>query len=508
MKFRSNATLVAAIGLLIFSGANSEAAHKIDLLKFSSTAKKAITLVSAAQCAAQLTSINNQVDQLMGENFNRKTLSSEGKAVVNNFWQARLTLRKKLVAYSAAGTLQPACVNAMRNTFRSFRFMEEYAGLATLAPNAWEDPTQTRVFSGGFPSFEQSPDLKKFAIQSGDVLVSYGMAYGSAAIAHVGEYAGSFSHMAMVYKNSAGELYTIEAHPEFGVKVAPIEKYLTDGKGRSALFRFKDTKMAALAAKRVYNIAYKADSSGNTIPYDFNMDINDHTKLFCTEVVKYAFDLAAKEMKTKVTVPAFPTRIVMKNSYILDSFGIETRSTFAPSDIEVDPQFELLAEWRDLARVRLMHHQQSALQSEFKWLDSLKYNYRSDLETILASHILFGARHNPMFEGLVDDMIPPDLSQPTLEAVVQVYLVSEAIHDSLVDKDKAIEGTNTPLMTWSQLLSQTEQIRKDDLAAYEARIHWIAAQNAKLKAEGKMQDQGFKMPFMSEWHYMLRSNAE
>ena len=90
------------------------------------------------------------------------------------------------------------------------------------------------------------------------------------------------------------------------------------------------------------------------------MDLIEHSKLFCTEVVSYAFELASQELGRHEAVPMFNTRISMQNPYILDAFGIKSRSTFAPSDIEVDPRFELLAEWRDIARVRLMHHQQAA----------------------------------------------------------------------------------------------------------------------------------------------------
>jgi hypothetical protein len=272
----------------------------------------------------------------------------------------------------------------------------------------------------------------------------------------------------MVYVNDKRQVYTIEAHPEFGVKVAPIAKYMADGKGRSALFRHPDQELAAAAGRAIYDVAWAADGRGRPIPYDFTMDLVNHRTLFCTETASYAFEMAARQLGRPAALPAFPTMITMKDPYILNAFDIRDRQTFAPSDIEVDPRFEMLAEWRDLGRARLMHHQQAALEMQFKWLDDLNYSYRTDLGTALESSLLYSMRRLPLFSGLVDEMIPPDLTRKALQAVVNVYVTSDLILDKLIARDRALEKTSrATLMTSKEILRNLETIRRADLRSYQ-----------------------------------------
>ncbi len=484
------------MAMTIFTGASAGATTPRDLRSTAIEVYSETQNLTAANCTAKLSALSSKVNSYRSWELMRSVVKRDSKTIIENLWRSRLNIREKMQEFADNGALSPQCVSSIRNAFRSFRFMEEYVAVHTLPVGAWVEAKATRVYSGGFPWLVEGP--QKLEVKDGDVLVSYGMAYGSAAIAHVGEDSGTFSHMAIVHEDASGKLVTIEAHPEFGVKVAPLEKYLTDGKGRSAVFRHRDTVLATRAAKRIYDIAAKADFSGHPIPYDFTMNLSEPSRLFCAEVVKYAFDLAASDLKKKNVMPPFPTKIAMKNPYILNAFGIESRVTFAPSDIEVDSQFNLIAEWRDIARVRMMHHQQAALQMQFRWLDTLSYQYRSDLRTIIDSRALFLARRLPLFQGFVDDLVPPDLSERTLEAVVQVYLVSEDIHEALVLKDEEREATLGVLLTSAEILTAAEKNRQEDLEGYLAYQRWIQFDRIS----------GSPAPSSQQWHWLLRSDAE
>ena len=473
-----------------------------DLKKVSVSVRAAVEKpesVTRGTCTTLLNRITKQLDYYYAEDFRRDDLVRDGKSIIENFWKSRLAIRSQMVAMSqSGGDLTPQCVSALRNSFRAIRYFEEYVALHLLPKEAWVDPKPTRVFSGGFPALELSPAMKKLELRSGDVLVSYGMAYGSAAIAHLGPDSGTFSHMAIVHVDQNGTIYTIEAHPEFGVKVAPLEKYLGDEKGRSAVFRHRDPKLAAAASKRIFDITSAADWSGHPIPYDFRMELDEPTKLFCSEVVKYAYDLAASDMKRAVKIPAYPTVIAMKNPYVMDAFDIKTRVSFLPGDIEVDPQFELLAEWRDVARTRLIHQQQAAIKSEFTWLDTLDYNYRSSVETKLTARLLYTTRHLPLFDGFVNKTVPGELSDETLEAVVQVYFVSDVLRDQLSQLDKYYEKNYGTLMTASQTLAGAETARIWDRDGYLAYKRW----EKYGRANGEPPVPGH------QWHFVLRSESE
>jgi hypothetical protein len=427
--------------------------------------------IAPENCATQLESIANRIKSFQAKNLNRNELKKAAPELIQNFWDARQALRQKMISFAQTNSLNEACISGIRNTFTALRFMEEYAGVHMLPKQAWLDPKPQPVFSGGFPNMMFTSNYKKMQFKSGDVLVSYGMAYGSAAISHVGDDAGTFSHLALVYVDPQGTVYTIEAHPEFGVKVAEISKYLADGKGRSALYRHHDQELAALAGKMMFDVAYPRDRAGEAIPYDFSMDLVDHERaLFCTETASYAFEMAAAKLgRSDVHLPASATTISMKSPYVLDAFDIRQRQTFAPSDMEVDPNFDMLAEWRDVPRARLMHHQQAALEMQFKWLDTRDYVYFEDLKTLFESKALYAARHSKLFQGLVFDLIPPNLSKKALQAVVNVYTTSDIILKKMMALDQAQERRKAgTLMTSQELLAHLEQLRKDDLASYEA----------------------------------------
>lgn len=428
-------------------------------------------VLAPENCGTQLAAIVKRVNAFKAKNLDRAELKAAAQEIIQNFWDSRLSLRKKMISFAQNNALNEQCVSGIRNTFAALRFMEEYSGVHMLSKQAWVNPKPQQVFSGGFPNMMFTPEYKKIEFKSGDVLVSYGMAYGSAAISHVGDDGGTFSHLAMVYVDPKGTVYTIEAHPEFGVKVAEISKYLADGKGRSALYRHHDQEMAALAGKMIFDVAYPRDMAGKAIPYDFSMDLVDHDKaLFCTETASYAYEMAAAKLgRNNVHLPAFATTISMKSPYILDAFDIKERLTFAPSDMEVDPNFEMLAEWRDIPRARLMHHQQAALERQFNWLDTRNYIYYEDLKTAFESKALYAARHSKLFQGLVFNLVPPDLSKKALQAVVNVYTTSDIILAKMMALDKAQEKQSRgTLMTSQELLSNLEQLRADDLASYNA----------------------------------------
>lgn len=487
---------------MLFVTSKTDAATK-DLVKATNEIRafmQSETALTAQNCAVELSAIVKHIESFESKNLSRNELKTSANQIVSNLWQARQLLRKKMIRFHQAGNLSLACVSGIRNVFSSLRFVEEYAGVHTLPNASWLKAKPQTVFSGGFPAMVGAAGLSDLNLQSGDILVSYGMAYGSAAISHVGDDGGTFSHMAVVYVTPEGQVLTIEAHPEFGVKVAPIEKYLHDGKGRSALFRHPDRQLASVAGKAIYDIAFPPDNAGRPIPYDFAMNLKNQAALFCTETASYAYEIAREKLGRSVIMPMFPTSITMKDPYIIDAFEIKERVTFAPSDIEVDPQFEMIAEWRDLGRARLMHHQQAALKMEFKWLDTLDYAYRTDLGTGAITGILYSSRRLPLFSGLVDDMVPPDLSKKALQAVVNVYLTSDRILDKMLERDRLLEKKkNATLMTAREILKNLESLRRSDLESYRA------YQMERLYPTG---GENFSNMPSDQFHWLLRPRNE
>jgi Permuted papain-like amidase enzyme, YaeF/YiiX, C92 family len=183
-------------------------------------------------------------------------------------------------------------------------------------------------------------------LHSGDMLVSRGGFPTSALIARGNDYPGNFSHVALVHVDETTHaISVIEAHIEAGVAVATADKYLADKKLRVLVVRpranlpalQKNPMLPHLAAS-----AMLARARREHIPYDFAMDYTDPSRLFCSEVASAAYRAQGVELWMGISTIS---RDGLRQW--LSSFGVEHFATQEPSDLEYDPQVQVVAEWHD-----------------------------------------------------------------------------------------------------------------------------------------------------------------
>jgi hypothetical protein len=184
-------------------------------------------------------------------------------------------------------------------------------------------------------------------VHSGDMLVSRGGAPTSALISRGNDYPGNFSHVALVHiDENTGEASVVEAHIEVGVAVATIDQYLSDKKLRIMVLRPRADLPQILADPLLpHRAATRALERARSehVPYDFEMDYEDPSKLFCSEVASSVYKEMGVELWTGIsTITSEGLR-----SW-LSSFGVTHFVTQEPSDLEYDPQLVVVAEWRHL----------------------------------------------------------------------------------------------------------------------------------------------------------------
>jgi hypothetical protein len=88
-------------------------------------------------------------------------------------------------------------------------------------------------------------------------------------------------------------------------------------------------------------IAFRRAQSEH-IPYDFEMDLKDNSKLFCSEVASDPYSQLGIKLWMGISRISSPG----VRSWLSD-FGIRNFETQEPSDLEYDPQLTVVAEWRD-----------------------------------------------------------------------------------------------------------------------------------------------------------------
>jgi len=194
------------------------------------------------------------------------------------------------------------------------------------------------------PSVTPSTEILGLNVHSGDILVSRGGAPTSALIARGNDYPGNFSHIALVHIDEKTKVISvIESHIERGVTVSSLKEYLNDTKLRIMVLRLRsdlisdNPMLPHLAAE--YSLV---EAKKKHIPYDFEMDINENEKQFCSEVASSAYK------KYGITLWRGLSTISSKGTRNwLAAFGVKHFETQEPSDLEYDPQISVVAEWRD-----------------------------------------------------------------------------------------------------------------------------------------------------------------
>lgn len=210
-----------------------------------------------------------------------------------------------------------------------------------------QDPTKVNTLLKGIeePSATPSASFHGVTIHSGDILISRGNAPTSALIARGNNYPGNFSHIALVHiDEKTGAAKTIEAHIEVGVVVLSAEEYLKDPKLRIMVLRPRADLPALqkdpMLPHKAATYALQKATAGH-IAYDFSMDYEDASKLFCSEVASDAYGEVG--INLWMGISSISTEGTAK---WLSYFGVEHTETQEPADLEYDPQMQVVAEWR------------------------------------------------------------------------------------------------------------------------------------------------------------------
>ena len=205
-------------------------------------------------------------------------------------------------------------------------------------------------------------------IHSGDILVSRGGAPTSALISRGSDYPGNFSHVALVHVDTETNIPSIiEAHIEIGVAIASLEDYIKDKKLRVMVLRPRNDLPELVADPMLPHKAAKASldrAMNEHIPYDFEMDYNNDSKLFCSEVVSSVYKkLGVNLWMGKSTISSMGT------AKLLAGFGVTNFETQEPSDLEFDPQLSVVAEWRDMETLYKDHMDNAVVDAILEWTE-------------------------------------------------------------------------------------------------------------------------------------------
>jgi hypothetical protein len=151
-----------------------------------------------------------------------------------------------------------------------------------------------------------TPGSGSYQPRTGDVLLVRGGSYVSSAIARITEIDSLFSHLAIIYVDPRTQTpWIVESLIETGLKITEW-KYYSENKNlvRATIFRYPEQEVARRAGSFIYE---------------------------------------------RASFPQYPSRVTGGPEIVGSMFGVTVEKTFAPSDMDVETRFDLVADWRNPA---------------------------------------------------------------------------------------------------------------------------------------------------------------
>ena len=348
-----------------------------DLAAVESIAARPAT--TAKELAANLTELYEATFNVSLDRYEMATLLASAPAIAQSIFAMRIRLRDQIADWHARGFLTLAGQRALRNALRIARYATDTLGelnirYAQLGPGE----KTLRGFSGRNintlvnPAFETGSDLD---FRSGDLLLMRGMHHNSAAIARIGDVDSQFSHLAIVHTDADGKHWVVESLIEDGAVINPLASTL-DARARAlravppqgqeprrARRRPDPRRRSPLGRKgrqahlvRLHHGAAPATRSCSAPSW-------------CARPIAW-------RATTQTLLPTFTTRFDMKNRDFVERIGVTARETFAPADIELEPGFDLVAEWQDYRVTSRLRLQDLLMDRLFLWMEQHDYRFK------------------------------------------------------------------------------------------------------------------------------------
>ena len=382
---------------------------------------------------------------------------------LNEAWKIKNEVRAEMKKDYDAKVYDRACSDEYKKFYIALRSYEDR--VAVLGADRGTVTTNTAFTAKNPQTFVvpgQTMNDPRTDLQSGDIVLSRGNAYTSAAISHLGDSDQQFSHMSLVYKNpKTGVINTIESHIELGVIAKPLAANIKEMNSRDMVFRFEDQGVSARAAEYMFYRAYNQSKSGSNINYDFQMDMNDSNSLFCSEVASHAFDHASNG---NVKIPLFMSSLTTRNVSFEHAIKVNQVESFLPGDIEIDPRFTLISEWKDWKLVRDLQEKDAILRSMLSWMDTKGYQFDQsyNLEVLFKKNVAWAMRRTPLIDNLVIKKMPLNMSRDMIGLFTVLDQVGKALMKDLHEfNDNRIAKTGI-LPTQETMMIYLDQVRQID----------------------------------------------
>ncbi len=385
--------------------------------------------------------------------FEVDAVQSDAHLLTEELFDLRLSIRDRLPEWHAKGLMHPDTARAARNAIRVLRYTADIVGEVASRFQRLPAGDDTYKAFQGPPSWTQAHPARKLGerlyFRAGDVLLVRGRLHNSAAIARIGDVDSQFSHVGMVHIAEDGSRWLVEALIEEGATITALDDALEHGLGRALLLRYRDRQLAARASSAMFDrVAVSRGLMGRWIPYDFTMQLEGDDELYCSKLIRQAYRAASDG---ELQLPTHKTRLDMRNRDFFDRIGVTASETFAPADLEVEPGFDVVAEWRDYRVTSSLRLQDLIMSKLFDWMDEHDYRFQPDFGIAAMSLLgrVSGWLPSTVKQALTRlgvPKIPSNMTTSTIGAIAMLHKTAQPILEHLEALEvRSIEASGRPL---------------------------------------------------------------
>lgn len=448
-----------------------------------------------ANCEIRLNQIHKTLQTIRWDLYSNAELRQDSLSIIEALWAARSRLHANL------DKVNSSCALRMREVFHLMRDTEDYLGEFAYDVPAY-NPTKINFQEQPIPILDVKAypryfvssrvSAENFKFKSGDLMVARGISFLSAIISQVSNNHSQFSHV--VFMNVDGKTKktnTIESYIGVGVTRYELEYALKNENARLLVLRPKNLEWGAKAADLLNTRVTEGNGRGGPIAYDYGMDFVDHSTMSCAEIATASYRWASHG---KLVLPTYPAQITMKNDAFLKQLSLKRGPIFTPGDLEIDPQFEMILDWRDPRLIRDSRYKDAILSEMMRWIGDLSYQFHETTKSVVAKYLIFPSRKTPVW-GLVRQAtgapnLDKEIPKPILGLMTVLAQIGDALLEKVENEDKNHIAAKGRPMTNEQLRVYLESVRVQDLKEFENRrpslIHYaLRADSMKKKSRSK-----------------------
>jgi hypothetical protein len=452
-------------------GVSSTEQGNLDLLAES---KSIIDLVATREinsetCERELGSLISDYQLLSPQNLELAVLKADGQKILDLSFDARLAL------HSILEILPTGCRLKLKELNLLIRSSEDYVGVH-FYPDEQISSSSIKFPEQPAPVYEAAAyhpyhlgagvDPKaKFEFRNGDIMITKGVSFVSSTISEIGHPRSLFSHIVFVHVDKeTKEVNTIESYVGKGVGLYPIEEALKNENARILILRSKDADLAGRAADYMYDKVVALKKEKKIIPYDYDLDFSDNSKLSCEEV---AYDSFKHASEGKVILPEVMSQITMNDASFLNRIGIKKGAMMVPNDMETDSRFDIVLDWTDYRLMRDSWRKDSVLGEMFRWIDEDKYKIHENM-TSIAAKAIWSTRYIPGVWGMLAKVsgIPKDFTKDvpslTISTMASLKTIGGILLPEITKADQEYHDKNGKWMSTEMLRDSLEKFRESE----------------------------------------------